>query len=102
MPSFRLGFQPGQMSIELVFRDARASVELLDAAPYFCVYGIAIFGEPAILFLLGFQQAEQDFFNSARAGCLKLLLDPGFQIRITDFDGHGFHLAPKPHDSFSS
>jgi hypothetical protein len=47
-----------------------------------------IFQEPAILFLLGFKQAKQHFFDIAGAGCLELFLDPGLEIGITDFEMH--------------
>lgn len=90
------------MSVELVFGDAFSSVELFDAALYFGIDSFAIFGEPAILFLLGFQQAEQNLFNGAGAGRLELLLDPRFQFRISNFNGHSLYLVPKARDSFSS
>jgi hypothetical protein len=45
--------------------------------------------EPAILFFLGSEQAEQNFFNAAGAGRLELFLDSGLQGRVADFDIHG-------------
>jgi hypothetical protein len=87
-----LAFQIRQVSIQLIFRDSFAAVELLDAAPNLCVDCFPVLQEPTILFFLGLQQTEQDFLDAARAGCLKLFLDSGLKGRIVDFDVHGCTL----------
>jgi hypothetical protein len=61
------------MSIQLIFRDSFAAVELLDAAPDLCVDCFPVLHEPTILFFLGLQQTEQDSLDAA--GSLKLFLD---------------------------
>jgi len=70
------------MSIELVFGDSLAAVELIDAAPNLGIDGFLVLRKPAVLFLLSFQQAEQHFLHTGGAGCLELLLDSGFQSGI--------------------
>jgi hypothetical protein len=40
------------VSIQLIFRDSFAAVELFDAAPDFCIDYFPIFQEPTILFFL--------------------------------------------------
>ena len=90
------------MSIELVFGDALAAIQLFDAMPDFRGARFPILREPAILFLLGFQQTVQDFFDATRACRLELFSDPGFQLRIPDFDVQGPLLTPKAHNSLSS
>ena len=87
-----LAFKFRQMSVQLVFRDSFAAVELLDAAPDLRVDCIPVFQEPTILFFLGLQQTEQYFLGAAGAGCLKLLLESGLKGRIVDFDVHGLVL----------
>jgi hypothetical protein len=81
-------FQIRQVSIQLIFRDSFAAVELLDAAPDLCVDCFPVLQKPTILLFLGLQQAEQDFLDAGRAGRLKLFLDSGLKGRIVDFDIH--------------
>jgi hypothetical protein len=90
--SFRLGLQVRQVSIELVFGDSLAALELTDAAPDLRIDCFAVLREPTILFLLSFEQAEQHLLDARGAGCLELLLDSGFQSGITDFDVHRWLL----------
>jgi hypothetical protein len=59
-----------QVGIELIFGDAFAAVELIDAAANLGVDRVPVLQEPSILFFLGFEQAEQDLFDAAGAGCL--------------------------------
>jgi hypothetical protein len=87
-----LAFQIRQVSIQLIFRDSFAAVELLDAAPDLWVDCFPVLQEPTILFFLGLQQTEQDFLDAARAGRLKLFLDSGLKGRIVDFDIHALTL----------
>ena len=92
-----LAFQFPQVSIQLIFRDPFAAVELVDAAPDLRVDRAPVFQKPTILFLLGLQQTEQYFLDAAGAGRLKLLLDSGLQGRIVDFDVHGSILQNGSH-----
>jgi hypothetical protein len=85
-------FQICQVSIQLIFRDSFAAVELLDAAPDLCVDCFPVLQKPTILFFLGLQQAEQDFLDAGGAGRLKLFLDSGLKGRIVDFDIHVLNL----------
>ena len=85
-------FQICQVSIQLIFRDSLAAVELLDAAPDLCVDCFPVLQKPTILFFLGLQQAEQDFLDAGGAGRLKLFLDSGLKGRIVDFDIHVLSL----------
>jgi len=87
--SFKFDFQIREVSIQLIFRDSFAAVELFDAAPDFCVDYFPVLQEPTILFFLGVQQTEQDFLDAAGAGSLKLFLDSGLEGCIVDFDVHG-------------
>jgi hypothetical protein len=87
-----LAFQIRQVSIQLIFRDSFAAVELLDAAPDLCIDCFPVLQEPTILFFLGLQQTEQDFLDAARGGSLELFLDSGLKGRIVDFDVHGFTI----------
>ena len=48
-----LAFQIRQVSIQLIFRDSFAAVELLDAAPNLCVDCFPVLQKPTILFFLG-------------------------------------------------
>jgi len=87
-----LAFQFRQVSIQSIFGDSCATVELLDAACDLSIDCLAVFQEPAVLFFLGLQQAEQNFLDVAGTGRLKLLLDSGFEGWIVDFDVHDFLL----------
>ena len=80
------------MSIQLIFQDSFAAVELLDAAPDLCVDRFPVLQKLTILFFLGLQQAEQDFLDAGGAGRLKLFLDPGLKGGIVDFDVQGLTL----------
>jgi hypothetical protein len=80
------------VSIQLIFRDSFATVELFDAALDFCIDYFPVLQEPTILFFLGLQQTEQDFLDAPGAGSLKLFLDSGLKGRIADFDVHGLTL----------
>jgi hypothetical protein len=72
------------VSIQLIFRDSFAAVELFDVAFDFCIDYFPVLQEPTILFFLGLQQTEQDFLDAAGAGSLKLFLDSGLKGRIAD------------------
>jgi hypothetical protein len=98
--SLSLGFQIRQVSIQLIFRDSFAAVELLDAAPDLWVDCFPVLQEPTILFFLGLQQTEQDFLDAARAGGLKLFLDSGLKSRIADLDIHALTLQKRIGFSF--
>jgi len=74
------------VSIELVFGNSLAAVELIDAAPNLRIDCFPVLRKPAVLFLLRFQQADQHFLDAGGAGGLKLLLDSGFQSSVMDFD----------------
>lgn len=76
------------MSIQLIFRDSFATVELIDASLDLRIDRVPVFQKPAILFLLGFQQTEQYFLDAAGTRRLKLLLDPRLKDRIADFNVH--------------
>lgn len=93
--SFRLGFQVCQVPIELVFGDALAPVEFIDAAANLGVNRVPVLEKPAVLFLLSFKQAEQHFFDGGGAGGLDLFLDSGFQGGVADFDVHGLKVTAK-------
>jgi len=60
-----LAFQIRQVSIQLIFRDSFAAVELLDAVPDLCAGCFPVLQDPTILFFLGLQQTEQDFLDAA-------------------------------------
>ena len=91
---FRLGFQVRQVSIEVVFGDSLAGVELFDAAPNLCINGFPVLEKSAVLFLLSFEQAEQDLLDTGGAGCPELLFDSGFEGGATDLDVHrGFFVC---------
>ena len=81
------------MGVQLVFGDALASVKLIDAALDLCIDGVFVFQEPAILFFLRFEKAEQRFLGAGGAGGLHLFLDSSLQGRIVDFDVHGRFLT---------
>ena len=49
---------------------------------------LAVLQQPAVLFLLSFEQAEQDLLETGGASCPELLFDSGFQGGIMDFDVH--------------
>jgi len=87
-----LAFQFRQVSIQLIFRDSFATVELIDPAPDRCVDCFPVLQKPTVLFFLGLQQTEQYFLDAARAGRLELFLDSGLKGRIVDFDVHGLTL----------
>ena len=87
-----LAFQFRQVSFQLIVRDSFAAVELLDAASDLCVDCFPVFQKPAVLFFLGLQQAEQYFFDAARASRLELFFDSRLKSRIVDFDIHGLIL----------
>lgn len=87
-----LVFQCREVSVQLIFRDSFAAVELLDAALDFCVDYFPVFQEPEILFFPGFQQTAQNFLDAAGSGRLKLFLDPGLEGRTADFDFHVWTL----------
>jgi hypothetical protein len=87
-----LAFQFRQVSIQLIFRDSFAAVELIDAAPDLCIDRFPVLQKPTVLFLLGLQQMEQHFLDAAGVGRLKLLLNSGLKGRIMDFEVHGLTL----------
>jgi len=100
--SFRLGFQVRQVSIQLVCGDSLSPVELIDTAPNLGVDRFPVLQKPAILFLLGFKQAEQHFLDAAGAGRLELFLKSGLQGRIADFDVHRSFLVRGRYGFFAS
>ena len=63
-----LAFQFRQVSIQLIFRDSFATIELRDPAPDFCVDCFPVFQKPTVLLFLGLQQTEQNFLDAAGAG----------------------------------
>jgi hypothetical protein len=73
----------------MFFGDSLAAVELLYAAPNFRIDGASVLQEPAVLFFLRIEKAEQRLLRTGGAGGLHLPLDSGFQIRVLDFDAHG-------------
>jgi hypothetical protein len=90
-----LALQFRQVSIQLIFGDSFAAVELIDAAPDLCVDCLLVLQEPTILFFVGLQQTEQDFLDACRAGRLKLFLDSGLEGRIVDFGIHDLSLQKR-------
>jgi len=54
----------------------------------FALSGKRYLHEPAVLFFLRVEQAEQHFLDAGRAGGLELLLDSGLQGWVADFDRH--------------
>jgi hypothetical protein len=86
--SFRLSFQRGEVSVYLVFRNALASVELLDTAPDLRADDVLILQQPAILFFLRFKKVEQCFLRTRRADRVNLSFDPSLQGRVVDFNVH--------------
>jgi hypothetical protein len=87
-----LVFQFRHVSIQLIFRDSTATVELLDTALDLCVDCFPVLQEPTVLLFLGLKQTDQYFLNAAGAGGLNLFLDSGLKGRIVDFDVHGLNL----------
>ena len=87
-PDFYTYAQFRQMSLQLVFRNSFATVELIGAGSNLCVNRIPVFQKPSILFFLSLQQTEQDFLDAARTGRLEQFLDSGFKSRVVDFDVH--------------
>jgi hypothetical protein len=67
------------VGIQLIVRDSLAPVEFIDAAPDSCVDRFPVFQEPTILFLLGLQQTDQHFLDTAGAGNLELFLNSGLK-----------------------
>jgi hypothetical protein len=51
--------------------------------------------QPAVLFFLRVQQAEQHFLDAAGADGLELLFDSGLRGCAADFDGRGWLLGFK-------
>ena len=49
---------------------------------------LPILQQPAVLFFLGLEQAQQHFFNAAGPSRLQLFLKAGFQGRVSDLDIH--------------
>ncbi len=47
-----------------------------------------ILQQPAVLFFLGLEQAQQHFFNAAGPSRLQLFLKTGIQGRVSDLDIH--------------
>src|SRR5258707_14306817 len=74
-------FQIFQVSIQLIFRDSFAAVELIDAAPDLCVDCFPALQKPTILFFLRHQQAKQDFLDAGKAVALELILRSSLQCR---------------------
>src|ERR1700692_321532 len=91
--SFRLGFQLRQVSVQSVLRNSLAPVELLNAPPNLRVVRFPVFQKPAILFLLGLEQAEQDLLNTGRTCRSELPLDSGFERCVADFYVHAWLLG---------
>ena len=60
-PSSRLGFELGKVGVQLVFRNTLAPVKLFDATPHPGIDRGFDLQQPAILFFLRFEQAEQGF-----------------------------------------
>jgi hypothetical protein len=60
-----LVFQFRQVSIQLIFRNSFATVELLDPARDLYVDCFPILHKPAVLFFLGLQQPDQNFLDAA-------------------------------------
>ena len=100
--SFRLGLEFRQVSVQSVFRDSLAAIELLDAAFNLGVDLVPIFREPTILLLLRIQKAEQHLLHAGGTGRLELSLDAGLESRIADFDVHCSFLRTGRTFPFSS
>src|SRR5262249_45637789 len=76
------------MSVQLAFGNSLAPIKLLHAPLDLHIDSVTIVRQPTVLFLLGLQQAEQYFLDTAGACRLNLLLDSSFQSRIADFNVH--------------
>jgi hypothetical protein len=85
-------FQLCQVSIQLIFRNSFAAVELIDTGSNLCVNRSAVFQKPAILFFLSLHQTEQDFLDAAGTARPEQLLDSGLKARVMDFDVHDLIL----------
>lgn len=70
-----------------------AAVELPHTSPDFRINGVPVLQEPAVLFFLCIEKAQQRLFGAGGAGGLHLPLYSGFQIRVPDFN---LHVCPLP------
>jgi hypothetical protein len=76
---FGLRSDLGEVGVQLIFRNSLDSVKLIDAALDLGIDGVFVFQQPAALFFLCFEKAEQRFLWAGCPGGLNLFLDASLQ-----------------------
>ena len=76
------------MRVQSVFGNALAALQLFDTLTNLRVDRFPLQVQPAVLFLLGFQQAAEDFLETGGAGGVQLFAEPGFEGGVADLDIH--------------
>lgn len=89
------------MTRQLALGNSFPAIELINPTLDLRRNCFAIFRKPAVLLFLSFQQVKQHFLDGVRTCHLKLLPDPSFDFRVTDFDVHRSRLR-KPSATFLS
>ncbi len=74
--------------IDAVFRNPSPRSSCAMPRRIFAPIRFPILQQPAVLFFLGLEQAQQHFFHATGPSRLQLFLKAGFQGRVSDLDIH--------------